>query len=95
MTALTGIIMPAVPRASREVRACAFTVIKQLSCTHADFVNTNPANTQDSVVEEVLDAGGLDGAVEPGARVAETGNDVSDLVEPLVFGAADNRPLPP
>jgi hypothetical protein len=48
MTALTGIIMPAVPEASREVRACAFEVMVQLSCTDADFVKSNGANTQET-----------------------------------------------
>ena len=52
MTALLGItvlldsIMPAVPEASREVRACAFRVMVQLSCMNAQYVKWRRGNTQ-------------------------------------------------
>ena len=40
MTARTGIIMPAVPGASKEVRACAESVMAQVSCTDARKVKS-------------------------------------------------------
>jgi len=41
MTARTGIIMPAVPRASEEVRVCTFTVMRA-SLLHARNKSQTP-----------------------------------------------------
>src|SRR5450830_148606 len=84
MTAPTGIIMPAVLGASRAIRSCAFTVIKQLSCTSRRKVKLRAVATLELR---------LDRAVKPISCVAEAGHDVSELVQSLVESSDDDRDL--
>src|SRR5258705_12663068 len=91
MTVRTGIIMPAVPGASKEVRGYAETVMTQFCCTHARKVKSWARRRAFRVPIVILERS--DRAVQPIARVTETRHDIADLVELLVEGSEHDRDL--
>src|SRR5262245_11860547 len=86
MTERTGIIMPAFPRASKEVRGRGCSVMR------ASFLQRRTKSQTDGRLRDrFVMSGRSDRAVEAVSRVAEARHDVADLVELLVERAEHDR----